>query len=232
MKKRIAVVCLVALGILSISGIVAVAGGFIDSDILNFFRSIKEGRNDKTVAATVNGEPIYKSSVKFMKGFYKLSTALSTKQINEMDIPDEEKQVLLEKLANRDSQKTDKQILEDLIKQKVVLQEAHKKGITVSDDQAYQYAKEQLELCKKAGLAEDATEEDKENYEFMLAYMEEMQLTEAEYINEAKDAYKNMMERALLYNDFKEAYLQNGGDENELENAMESYENELIKKQR
>jgi len=196
---------------------------------LNFFKSIKEGQEDKTVIATVNGEPIYKSSVEIKKNFYKLSTELSTKQINEMVISDDEKQVLLEKLSSTNS-KTDKEILDDLIKQKVVLQEAHKKGLTVSDDEAYQYAKEQIELCKKAGSDENATETNKKNYEFMLAYMEEMQFTEAEYIDNAKDSYKNMLEKGLLYKDFKEEYSKNNGDENELENAIRNYEDELVSK--
>lgn len=228
MKKSIVSILILLSVCIVICGAVIAADyvfGFGLSDLLKGF----EKSEDKTVAATVNGEPVYSSSLLFKKDFYRLSTELSTKQINEMNISEDEKQVFLEKLKSTNN-KTDKEILDDLIKQKVIMQEAHKKGLTVSDEKARLYAKEQIGLCKNAGLDKNASEDAKKNYEFMQYYMEQMNLTEEKYIDRSVSSYKSILEKGLLLKDFSDTYLQGGGNAAELDGAFEDYQNDLLKK--
>lgn len=194
-KKWMAAIGAVAL--ISICSVTAfAANGFRVSDFAGFFEKNKAMQEDETIAAKVNGEPIYQSAVDRQLEFSKLSYALSMKQIQEMDIPEAQRQELLKQQKN--SPKTADDILEDLIKETVLLQEAERQGISVSDKEARAFALEQYTILKNLASTSDSSV-NRKNVEFIQQYMLEMNLTEEQYMDKVTSIYKNMLIINKLY---------------------------------
>lgn len=197
MKKKI-IVAIGAVALISICSVTALAAnGFRVSDFAGFFEKNKAMQEDETIAAKVNGEPIYQSTVDLQLEFFKLSQSLATNQIQEMDIPEAQRQELLKQQKN--PPKTADDILDDLIKETVLLQEAERRGISVSDKEARAFAFEQYTILKNLASTSDSSV-NRKNYEFIQQYMLEMNLTEEQYIDKVTSIYKNM----LIINKFYE----------------------------
>ena len=163
---------------------------------LRFFNESKSFRENDVIAVTVNGAPIYQSEIKTALSFSELSNKLAVNQIENMDVDENTKQNLLsQQIKNK---KTEETVLNNLIEEKVLLQEAQRCDITVSEETARAFAIEQYSLAKKAATLSDAVV-DKRNYEFVLMYMEENNLTEEQYIDLTVKEYQKMLILEGLY---------------------------------
>lgn len=205
------------------------AKGFdFHSIIREFFHKTKIVQNDQTIAATVNREPIYQSSISVWREYIELSYQTGVSQVESLDIPEEQKQTYLEKLEDNRNQ-TDEEILNALIENKVLSQEAERQGITVSEEEeAYHLAETAYETLKDAANKADATETDKNNYLFITEYRQSMQMTEEEYLKRAADGYKEALIRAKLLNNFSKA-LPEQANESDTKGEEENYIEELMK---
>ena len=95
---------------------------------------------------------------------------------------------------------------------------AEKLGLAVSLKEAEKYTKENFDALKKEGG---------ENWQFLLNYMEELDMSEKEYLKRASEANRKMLTRAKLYEKFTEG---KSGSYEELVAEYEKYVDELIKK--
>ena len=109
-------------------------------------------------------------------------------------------------------------ILQNQIRNIVVLSEAERLGLVASYEDAKKYTIENYELVKQIGG---------ETYETIKNYMEEIHLTEDEYLEKCTDSNRKMLTRGNLYKHFIKD--KNGTNE-ELLKQYEDYVNELIKK--
>lgn len=187
----------------------------------DFFNKNLTIQKDEKILATVNGEKLYKSDVDFQCEFSDLSYTLAAKQLDRMNIPEAQKQDLLKQ--QRDSQKTEAEILDDLIKETVILQEAKRQGISISDEEARAFALEQYTLLKELALTSEPSSPNRINYEFIKQYMEKMDLTEEEYIDKATIEYKKL----LILNKFYESAAITNRISNQ--NNMDNYTETLLR---
>ena len=214
MKKAVLISVCSALLIVVLSVSVLAVGYFQKWDFLPFFSEMKAAQNDKTVAATVNGEEIYESQIDIQLAFSELSYSLAAEQVENMGVSEEEKQRLLEQQKN--SQKTRDDILKELVKQAVILQEAARRGITVSDEEAAAYASEQYALFKEAA---SENEQNAANDEFLQMYMQENGWTEEDYLKQVTNVYKKLLIQNAFYKVLSE--------EEKIDNVVD-YVNQLV----
>lgn len=202
MKKR-KIITSVIITVLSIGifGALAVTNNILDLDSIDFIKKVKEDQANKSVVAIVNGENIYRSSIDIQREIYKYNKSRGTKQIEEMQISEEEKQKWQSQNETLNT-KTDKEILDQLIREEVMLQEANKKGLQASDEEVYNKIKENYELSKEVAAKKDATDDDKYNYLIIVEYMKARNMTEDAYFVEAGNTYKQEMTKYNLYLDF------------------------------
>jgi|GEM_PF-5348648 len=189
----------------------------------DYFEVYKEAINDETVIAAVNGEPIYKRSIVIQHAYEELSKQQLIKALEETDdsvFGYEEKQKSI-KEAREKKLKTDKEILDELIRKEVVYQEAVKNGCSASYEEAYDQAKEAYELVKELALKEGAAESDIESYQFILDTMEVLGFDEERYLEKAAEDQRQFMTRNNLYTLFR------GDSEN---GDYEKYVDSLVKK--
>ena len=197
-KKRLIVVILSLIFALSACCITVFALTDVDSLILSFFRKSEQLSVDKRVAAVVNGEKIYLSSVQIQQEYNSMTKRISLKQIDAMSIPEEQKEQLREQ-QNALPLPDAEEILQQLIRSKVMLQTAAELGIEVDEQEAFQQGALAYQVLKEAGTAEDAGEADKMNYQAMRAYMEEHNLTEQAYLEQVGEVYQRMMTKQRLF---------------------------------
>lgn len=214
MKKAVLISVCSALLIVVLSVSVLAVGYFQKWDFLPFFSEMKAAQNDKAVAATVNGEEIYESQIDIQLAFSELSYSLAAEQVENMGVSEEEKQRLLEQQKN--SQKTRDEMLEELVKQAVILQEAARRGITVSDEEAAAYASEQYALFKEAA---SENEQNAANDEFLQMYMQENGWTEEDYLKQVTNVYKKLLIQNAFYKVLSE--------EEKIDN-VDDYVNQLV----
>ncbi|MGN0172121.1 MAG: SurA N-terminal domain-containing protein [Acutalibacteraceae bacterium] len=214
MKKAVLISVCSALLIVVLSVSVLAVGYFQKWDFLPFFSEMKAAQNDKTVAATVNGEEIYESQIDIQLAFSELSYSLAAEQVENMGVSEEEKQRLLEQQKN--SQKTRDEMLEELVKQTVILQEAARRGITVSDEEAAAYASEQYALFKEAA---SENEQNAANDEFLQMYIQENGWTEEDYLKQVTNVYKKLLIQNAFYKVLSE--------EEKIDN-VDDYVNQLV----
>lgn len=196
MKKRtIIIVCVIVIVLLA-SGVVLAAGAVQNQDILWFVRKSKALQKDDTVLLTVNGAEIYVSDVEMELEFLKLSQSLTKAQIDTMDVDDSVKEALINK--HKEAQRTRDEIVDDLITNTLLLQEAERQGITVSVEDAREEAREQYTAVMERAETSDSYA-DKMNYELLLLYMQEMDMTEEQYIERAAEEYRKMLIINKLY---------------------------------
>lgn len=192
MKKR-GIIIISTVALFSIcSATVFAANRFHTSTFDSFFNKVEDiqKHENEEVAVTVNGEKIYQSTVNLQLEYSKLSYLMSVNQLESKDIPEEQKQQLLEKIKSL--QQTEDGILNQLIKESVILQEAERQGITFSDEEAMSYALEQFALVKNSVVTDDTSPTGILNYEFFKKYIAALHLTEEQYIDKAAEAYKRM----------------------------------------
>lgn len=209
-------------------GVMAAAGFDFRSAVQEFYHNTKITRNNKTVAALVNGEPIYKSTVDFQREYHELSYKTGISKIESLDIPEEKKQKYLADLEDKRNE-TDEEILDTLIENQVLMKEAQKQGIQVSYEKAYNQETEQFKVLKKAALRENAEEIDKNNYLFITEYMKSMNMTEEEYLEQAANVYRTALMRGQLLKNFS-ATISAQKDQSEIDAQVNEYVKNLVEK--
>lgn len=153
------------------------------------------------VAATVNGEKIYRVTVEKKQYFGELSYQNALKQINEHNDSAEHKQELLQQLSPA---KTYDEWLSQSIRDKAAYLEAKRRGLKVSKKEARAQALSNYEGVKQ--LAED--ENDSTGAAFLYQYeqkfMQQWNLTEDEYLEMSADIQQQSMMSQKLFEVFKE----------------------------
>ena len=166
------VIVAVILGI----GVVAKQSTYEKYDKL--FTVAKNYKKDKTVAAIVNGDKIYKYQIDIQLAAQKLS------QTNMAEAGGDPSLI---------TQRTEDEILDELIRNTVILQEAKKQKLTAKYSESKKYQEEQLSIVKAA---------DDEQTRFFEQYIDEMGWTEKEYLNQVSLQWQKVMTRTNLYNKF------------------------------
>ena len=159
-------------------GVVAKQSAYEKYDKL--FTAAKNYKKDKTVAAIVNGDKIYKYQVDIQLAAQKLSQANMAEAGGDPTLI---------------TQRTEDKILDDLIRNAVLLQEAKAQKLTAKYSEAKEYQEEQLSIVKAA---------DDEQTRFYEQYIDEMGWTEKEYLKQVSLQWQKVMTRANLYNKFFE----------------------------
>ena len=225
MKKKIYfVIILITMVIISAFGVEANTGNDFDY----FFQKNDKFKIDKTIAVLVNEEPIYLADFEIEKSYQELTQKLALKQIDMLNLSEKEKDQLKEKQKN--SIKTENEILDGLIQSKVLLQEAQRQGVSVDIEEAYNMLKSQYEIVKEIANRPDADAVDKANYQFILAYQKHMGYTEDEYLQQTSAVYQ----RLLIQNKLLElnAYPSTGTDKitsyDSQKEAVDDYITELV----
>lgn len=203
MKKKL-IIFLVVLIVISLSTLFVLADKFLDTDFQKIIDAAQKANSDeKTVVAIVEGKKIYQETIDFLAVGEEIALTNSTSEIDDEDFT-----------ASVDKEK----ILEKQIRDTVVFAEAKRKGLEASDDEARRYTLENYEMIK---------EFDPDGYQFLLNYMEEMNITEEEYLELLTECNKKMLTRANLYDEFAK---DKSGSYEEKVALYEIYVEELISK--
>lgn len=181
MKKRTKIIAVIALVVIVFAaGIGVVAKQAIDKKNEDFFSTTKKYKEDKTVVAVVNNDKIYQYQIDIQLAAQKLS------QTNMAEAGGDPTLITI---------RTEEEILDDLIRNAVILQEAKSKKLTAKYSDAKAYQEEQLSIVKAA---------DDEQTRFFEQYIDEMGWTEKEYLKQVSLQWQKVMTRANLYNKFFE----------------------------
>lgn len=184
MKKKLWIYILIGITFVAIVGsnilISTVQGESIKSW---FFSSANEKQEKENIVAIVNGEKIYQNQIDMYISFNRM-------QIE--NLPQEHK--------NEISPLTEKEVLKDLVRKKVMLGYAEDVGITIDKEAVEKYIRESYKTGK---------EMNDENFAFIKEYIEKTKLSEEEYIERATNAYFNSVLRSKLYDYFCEGKTEN-----------------------
>lgn len=178
-KKSFIIVTLLITVILGI-GVGVVAKQAIGKKNQELFDAAKKYKQDKTIIAVVDGDKIYQYQVDIQLASQKLS------QANMIEAGGDPTLI---------TQRTEDEILDELIRNTVTLQEAKKQKLTAKYSDAKAYQEEQLSIVKAA---------DDEQTRFFEQYIDEMGWTEKEYLKQVSLQWQKVMTRANLYNKFFE----------------------------
>lgn len=163
-----------------ILGIGVVAKQAIDKKNEDFFSTAKKYKEDKTVVAVVNNDKIYQYQIDIQLAAQKLS------QTNMAEAGGDPTLITI---------RTEEEILDELIRNTVILQEAKKQKLTAKYSESKKYQEEQLSIVKAA---------DDEQTRFFEQYIDEMCWTEKEYLKQVSLQWQKVMTRTNLYNKFFE----------------------------
>ena len=177
--KRTKIIAVIALVVIILAaGIGVVAKQAIDKKNEDFFSTAKKYKEDKTVVAVVNNDKIYQ---------YQIDMQLAAQKLSQTNMAE----------AGGDptliTQRTEDEILDELIRNTVILQEAKKQKLTAKYSESKKYQEEQLSIVKAA---------DDEQTRFFEQYIDEMGWTEKEYLNQVSLQWQKVMTRTNLYNKF------------------------------
>lgn len=201
MKKRTKIIAVIALVVIILAaGIGVVAKQAIDKKNEDFFSTAKKYKEDKTVVAVVNNDKIYQHQIDIQLAAQKLSqTNMAEAGGDPTLIP----------------QRTEDEILDDLIRNAVLLQEAKAQKLTAKYSESKKYQEEQLSIVKAA---------DDEQTRFYEQYIDEMGWTEKEYLKQVSLQWQKVMTRTNLYNKFFK------DNPDATEEAWEKYVDSLVEK--
>ncbi len=177
-----------------------------------------QNKSNDTVIAYVNKEPIYQRDFLVAKKTAEITSAYALSQISDMD-NSEDRARLEAQFAMPD----DNTILQKLIKNAVMVQEAERRHITVSDDEACAYGEKTYKEMQEAAAANSQNQTD---LDLINAYMTALNLSPEEYFQTvAKDGYKSYLMKEKLYESVYAAFTE---EQKASETAYEDYINQLI----
>lgn len=175
MKKKTIVIIALAVAILG-----TVIGVIINQSVneWGFFGASKKINSDKTVAAVVNGDNIYKYQIDIQLASQKLS------QDNLIQAGGDPSLVTIQ---------TEDEILDSLIRNLVTLQEAKAQKLTADYNDAKEYQEKQFAQIKAAN---------DEQSRFFEQYRKEMGWSEKEHLKQASLQWQDVMTMTNLYNKY------------------------------
>ena len=133
-----------------------------------------------------------------------LSKQIAFEQIENMDVPEEKKQVEYNKAA---AIATDYQTcLEEAVREQALVMEAQKLGLSFGHQEALKSVTSDYEALKTAVQQNQANASLSQNYQILVDYMTVEGISESEYLDRAADAYQRMMSRDALIRRFCERY--------------------------
>ncbi|MBQ6718016.1 MAG: SurA N-terminal domain-containing protein [Clostridia bacterium] len=179
MRKLVKIICVSIVVALFLSiGIGVIAEISVDEENQKFFSATKKLKEDKTVVAIVNNEKIYQYQIDIQMA----AQELSQKNITEMGVD-----------TSLVSTLTEDEILGNLIKNAIILQEAKKQKLTAKYSDAKKYQEEQFELIMAS---------DDEQTRFIEQYRQEMGWSEKEHIKQAAIEWQKEMTKSNFKNKF------------------------------
>lgn len=175
---------------------------------ISFFKRDADTDNgQKDVVAIIGDKKIYQENIEMVKA----SEALSNKQKEEYA---QQNGLPVPKFSQRDEE----EILEQLIRQNVIYQQAETDGILPSYADAYSMAEENYNIIIK---------QNNENTEFLKNYMRALNIHEKEYIKRSAESNRFLMAQNNLYKKFIEG---KSGTDEELKAQFEKYVDTLVEK--
>lgn len=181
-------------------------------ELLYEMYSEAEKTDNRQIAATVNGEPIYKDTVEIalLTNRIGVKNAAAALEENGED----------PSLYDFDALKYEcyQTILDDLIRERVVKQEAERSEISVDYREAYDALKETFEILEE--------NPDDESTKALERYKKAVGLSDEEYFERTVEAYRSQLMITRLYENFAETV---DGTSFDAERAYEEYVLNLIK---
>lgn len=217
MKKKIGIILLSAVLLLGCTGVVFAA----TPSLRGWITQMVTANSGETIALTVNGEPIYQETIELKKSFYDISRTVAEQQMQKLSLSDAEQSTYMQAIGM--TAIPDEQIIRtDLIRNKVMLQEAQRRGLSVSDEAALTAARQQYEAGKAAALADNPSEAATYNYNFITEYRTVKNWSEEEYLQESAQVYKDIMLRQMLYKNYA------AGQQDATMESFEAYVDTLV----
>lgn len=178
-----------------------------------------QNKENPAVVAYVNGEPIYQRDFLVAKKRAEISSTNAMSQISAMDQSEEEKTRLREQFAMPD----DDSIVQDLIQGEVIRQEAERRHLTVSDEEACAYGENVYKQMQQAAADDPQNQPD---LDLINAYMSALGLSPEEYFKTvAVEGYKSYLLKNKLY---ESVYAEFTEEQKSSENAYEDYIKTLV----
>ena len=219
MKKKIILCLTIIISAFLLGYIGVIAAQNSTSYWFSEFINHSQGDEKNDVIATVNDVVIYQHTVDAYKDLYRIQRAAFESSVSN-STTNNSADTLLEEALELPS---DQEVLDVLIRNKVLEQEAARKGITISEQELLSIAQNQYALLKEAAQSDNISDSVLNNYLFILAYQREMGWTEEEYIQQSLTAYKAVIIRQMLYQNFASSYIGESIDE-----AFTNYTNNLV----
>ena len=195
MKKRTILVAVIA-AVLVVGGTATalIADTPMRSFVESYFSSGDGTQETGAVAAKVNGKAIYQKDVDAELTMYDVLATYVDVNGGNTSLPEEW----------QNKRPTQAEVLEKLIRNAVIDQEAERLKLTVSQEEARKVAAEQYQVLKDAASREDEANKDARGYyQSLVDYREARHMTEEQYIDESANAYRALMIRGKV----KEAFL-------------------------
>lgn len=187
-------------------------------EMINERRQIETDATLRDCVATVNDCPIYEWELELAMHSNRVTVENGRKQIEQAQMPEEDKQRVLQDYQLMDED----EILNQLIRSEVIKQMAEKEGITVTDEEALQAAKDAIDQVKQMLISENVSEREQAEqiYGEMKAAYTSYGITEEAYLQDyAGPSYKTMMISQRLHDAFV-----SGLSESEKPNAESLYQ--------
>lgn len=154
-----------------------------------YLENQKTLREDTSVAAKVNGDPIYQWQIETKLNENEMALNNFRMNLDTTNQSEEEKANLLE-IYQSTLVLNKKDIMNDLIRDAVIHNEAGKRGLLISDEDALAAVKQ---------VYENNVKKTPELYASVQMYMEVMNLSEDDYLRSGMEDYKKEMGQASLY---------------------------------
>lgn len=191
------------------------SGNSLSDTLAELYSSMLE---DKQVAATVNGEPIYRSSIEFVIESEKMSKQSA---MNASELTSSQKAVF-ENLP-----RSFEEILNEQIENTLLYKEAEKAGIKGDYDNILKSIKDNYYSLESAAKAPNADDDTKKAYEDTNKLIETYYKSKEDYFAKAASAinYNSMVDK------YKENYLKKvDSSEKDKEEAFKRHTEELVSK--
>ena len=209
MKKR-TLIALFSLIIILLSAFGVIAQKYISKEYKDFFSAasdVNKESDKKNVVAIIGDKKIYQENIDMVKA----TEALSSK--NEQEYAQKHGLAIPKK-----EESTDEDILKDLIRDNVIYQQAKKEGLLPDYDETYALAEQNYRVTMELN---------NETTEFIKKYMEELGMSEKEYIEQSTEANIFLIAKNNLYQSFLS---KKNGTDAELKEMFEKYVDELTEK--
>ena len=197
MKKRTILVAVIAAAlVVGGTATALIADTPMRSFVESYFSSGDGTQETGAVAAKVNGKAIYQKDVDAELTMYDVLATYVDVNGGNTSLPEEW----------QNKRPTQAEVLEKLIRNAVIDQEAERLKLTVPQEETRKIAAQQYQVLKDAASREDEANKDARGYyQSLVDYREARHMTEEQYIDESANAYRTLMLRGKV----KEAFLTN-----------------------